>query len=108
MEQAENASYLPLIERLKTYSFINRYTKRKKGSEKNKNIIERKNKETKNKKGDGIKQLNKKRAKGETEGKKPKKFKRIFTISTMSTDDNISVLLQDVDWENDEKLDLDV
>lgn len=112
MEQALIATDLPLIDRLKEYSFIKRYEKplkewkMLKKSSKKRNII----------KNDGNddeignfreKIIQKKKNKKENNNCSKKKFKRICTISTVSSNDNISLILGDMHWENLVNSDLD-
>lgn len=129
MRQAEDAVQLPLIERLKNYSFITRYTKPikkrnyqedelyKENSEKlerketNKAYKKKKyNKDSKNKlnKTRNAKNIPEKKAKS-FEKEVRKKFKRICTISSVTdSNDNLSILLEDLDLQDPENFDFNL
>lgn len=112
MRQAEDAVQLPLIERLKNYSFITRYTKpiKKRNYQEDELYKKKYNKDSK-------KKLNKTRnAKNSPEKKAKsfekevrKKFKRICTISSVTdSNDNLSILLEDLDLQDPENFDFNL
>lgn len=115
-KQAENAIELPLIDRLRKYSFIQRYSKSLKSTNLKKG--KDKDRETKTKRNEiNDSSVNKKRfvnqndepiTKQQTKighdmGKQRKKFKRICTISSMEDRSDISINLEDlnekVNWD---------
>lgn len=125
MEQAVDAVNLPLIDRLRKYSFIKRYSKPLK--EKGRKKIKISEIQKKNKKGRSTMQL-KNSKEAEKENNQPsssreksiknknskiekierKKFRRICAISSMSDScDNISVILEEINWQNTESLEMD-
>lgn len=122
-KQAEDATELPLLDRLKKYSFIQRYNKplkkldlKKVGVDKEmskrrktKKII--KNENSSLDKNKLLKQNNERLTKQQNRsGKdlkmKPKKFKRICTISSFEDSSDISVILDDINFESSDNIDL--
>lgn len=104
MEEAEIAINLPLIERLNKYSFINHYKPltKKVGQKRNKINKDVDVNKAKNKK-EASCRIKKSKIEGNEKLSKQerKKFKRICTISTVSNDDDISIILEDLNWNKD-------
>lgn len=125
IKQAEDAINLPLFDRLKKYSFIQRYSKPLKRLPSKKHHRDEKDnkKQKKNKKDksdmqkmkeneesddeDGTKK-GKKRTNLDLAEKERKKFKRIRTISSMGdSNDAIFDILEELHWKDTENLELD-
>lgn len=97
MKQAKDALKLPLIDRLKKYSFIYRYSKCGKNNESNKRKLRE---EMNNLQEIGNTKISKK-------AKASKKFQRICTVSsTTNSNDQLSVILEDLNWDDTEIMDL--
>lgn len=98
VKQAKDAIDLPLLERLRKYSFVTRYVKSLK-------TPTRKYKGSKNEKENEPPTLKNSNFEDYKKNNVIKKFRRIH-YSIMSNESEVSVVLKEVDWNNVENLDL--